>query len=106
MSRLTRTGLRLSAALLFSVALVLSAQAADKFPGIGRPATPAEIKAWDIDVRPDFKGLPPGSGSVSQGQAVWESKCESCHGTFGESNEVFSPIVGGTTADDIKTGHV
>jgi hypothetical protein len=25
---------------------------------------------------------------------------------FGESNEVFSPIVGGTTADDIKTGHV
>ena len=26
--------------------------------GIGRAATPAEIKAWDIDVRPDFVGLP------------------------------------------------
>ena len=26
--------------------------------GLGRPATPAEIRAWDIDVRPDFKGLP------------------------------------------------
>jgi cytochrome c len=25
---------------------------------------------------------------------------------FGESNEVFSPIVGGTTADDIRTGRV
>lgn len=24
----------------------------------GRDATPAEVKAWDIDVRPDFKGLP------------------------------------------------
>ncbi|MEP7154292.1 MAG: c-type cytochrome [Betaproteobacteria bacterium] len=81
-------------------------QAAEKFPGIGRPATPAEIAAWDIDVRPDFKGLPPGSGTVAQGQVVWEAKCESCHGTFGESNEVFSPIVGGTTADDIRTGHV
>ena len=32
------------------------------YPGVGRPATPAEIKAWDIDVRPDFQGLPPGSG--------------------------------------------
>jgi cytochrome c551/c552 len=76
------------------------------YPGIGRPATPAEIKAWDIDVRPDFKGLPPGSGSVQQGQKVWDDKCASCHGTFGESNEVFTPIVGGTTANDIKAGRV
>ena len=37
-------------------------------PGIGRDATPREVKAWDIDVRPDFKGLPPGSGSVDKGQ--------------------------------------
>ncbi|MBL8310408.1 MAG: c-type cytochrome [Burkholderiales bacterium] len=73
---------------------------------LGRTATPAEIKAWDIDVRPDFAGLPAGSGAVSKGQDVWESRCESCHGTFGESNEVFTPIIGGTTAEDIKTGHV
>src|SRR5688572_10967746 len=77
-----------------------------QFPGIGRPATPAEIKAWDIDVRPDFKGLPPGSGSVAKGQKVWDEKCASCHGTFGESNEVFTPIVGGTTAADVKAGRV
>jgi len=76
------------------------------FPGIGRAATPAEIAAWDIDVRPDFKGLPPGSGSVAQGQKVWDAKCASCHGTFGESNEVFTPLVGGTTAEDVKTGRV
>jgi mono/diheme cytochrome c family protein len=65
-----------------------------------------EIAAWDIDVRPDFKGLPKGSGSVAQGQDVWEAKCASCHGIFGESNEVFSPLVGGTTAEDVKTGRV
>ncbi|HYC38220.1 MAG TPA: c-type cytochrome [Usitatibacter sp.] len=76
------------------------------FPGVGRPATPAEIKAWDIDVRPDFKGLPAGSGSVSKGQQVWDDKCASCHGTFGESNEVFPPLVGGTTREDLKTGRV
>ena len=85
--------------------LVASA-AAGKFPGIGRPATSDEVRAWDIDVRPDFKGLPKGSGSVDQGQEIWEAKCASCHGTFGESNEVFTPIVGGTTVDDIKTGRV
>lgn len=76
------------------------------YTGIGRAATPAEIRAWNIDVRPDFKGLPKGSGSVAKGQGIWEGKCASCHGTFGESNEVFTPIVGGTTKEDIKTGHV
>jgi mono/diheme cytochrome c family protein len=76
------------------------------FNGIGRTATPDEIKAWDIDVRPDFKGLPAGSGSVAKGQDVWEAKCASCHGVFGESTEVFTPIAGGTTAADIKTGRV
>lgn len=79
--------------------------AAERFAGIGRNATPKEVQAWDIDVRPDFKGLPAGSGSVQKGMDVWESKCASCHGVFGESNEVFSPLIGGTTADDIKVGH-
>jgi len=71
---------------------------------LGRAATPAEIRAWDIDVRPDFQGLPKGSGTVAQGQEVWESRCASCHGTFGESSEVFGPLTGGTTAEDMKRG--
>ncbi len=92
-------------ALAASAAAVL-AQGAASYPGIGRDATPREVAAWDIDVRPDFKGLPAGSGSVEKGQEVWEAKCASCHGVFGESNQVFNPLVGGTTADDVKTGHV
>ena len=76
------------------------------YDGIGRPATAGEIAAWDIDVRPDFKGLPKGSGSVAKGQGVWESKCASCHGIFGESGEVFNPLVGGTTQADVETGRV
>ncbi|MBX9873018.1 MAG: cytochrome c, partial [Burkholderiaceae bacterium] len=87
--------------------LVGTAQAQNsRFPGVGRDATAKEVAAWDIDVRPDFKGLPTGSGSVARGQEVWEGKCASCHGIFGESGEVFSPLVGGTTAEDIKTGRV
>ena len=86
--------------------VIVPATAGTSFPGIGRPATSAEIAAWDIDVRPDFNGLPPGSGSVRQGQKVWDAKCASCHGTFGESNEVFMPLVGGVTAEDVRTGRV
>jgi cytochrome c551/c552 len=95
-----------TAAVLAGAFLAGAAQASDKYPGIGRAATPSEVAAWDIDVRPDFKGLPAGSGSVAQGMDVWEAKCASCHGVFGESNQVFSPLAGGTTADDIKTGRV
>ena len=80
--------------------------AAKPWQGLGRPATPAEVAAWDIDVRADFKGLPPGRGSVDEGMDVWEGKCASCHGVFGESNEVFTPIAGGTTAEDIRAGRV
>jgi S-disulfanyl-L-cysteine oxidoreductase SoxD len=94
-------------AIALAVAAVgAAAQAGGKYPGIGRDATAKELAAWDIDVRPDFKGLPAGSGSVAKGQEVWEAKCASCHGVFGESNEVFNPLVGGTTAADMKTGRV
>ena len=85
--------------------LLASAQMA-KYTNIGRTATPQEIKAWDTDVRPDFKGLPKGQGSVKQGEVIWEAQCASCHGHFGESSEIFTPIAGGVTPDDMKTGRV
>ena len=101
-------GVRRSWGLFFGVVLLLatSANAQSRFEGIGRNATAKEVAAWDIDVRPDFKGLPVGSGSVQTGQDVWEAKCASCHGIFAESNSVFSPLVGGTTARDVQTGNV
>ncbi len=80
--------------------------AQNKFEGIGRQATVNEVKAWDIDVRPDFKGLPKGQGSVAQGEKLWEAQCASCHGSFAESNEVFPPLAGYTTKKDIETGKV
>jgi cytochrome c551/c552/cytochrome c553 len=104
MSSSPKFALALLGALAFGSAVAQTA--AGPYPGIGRAATAPELKAWDIDVRPDFKGLPKGSGTVAQGMEVWEAKCASCHGVFGESNEVFSPLVGGTTAADIASGRV
>ncbi len=91
---------------LATATLATAAFAFDNYKGLGRQATQAEVAAWDIDVRPDFKGLPKGSGNVERGNDLFEEKCASCHGSFGESNEVFTPLVGGTTQDDIKNGRV
>ena len=91
---------------LAGLALAVVGSSVVAFEGVGRKATPDEIKAWDIDVRPDFKGLPKGSGSVAKGMEVWEAKCASCHGVFGESTDVFTPIAGGTSKEDMKTGRV
>ena len=49
----------------------------------GRPASLAEISLWDIDVRPDGKGLPKGSGSVARGAEVFNANCIACHGEKG-----------------------
>jgi cytochrome c len=51
--------------------------------GFGRSATPSEIAALDIDVRPDGRGLPPGSGTVKRGAAIFAARCAKCHGPTG-----------------------
>lgn len=98
---------KLAATLAFAMATgAVLAQDVVSYEGIGREATANEVAAWDIDVRPDFKGLPKGSGTVADGMMLWEAQCASCHGVFGESNEVFTPIVGGTTEADQESGRV
>jgi len=67
-------------------AVIFQAAAAPLQYGFGKHATRAEIAGWDIDVRPDGTGLPEGRGSVAEGQAIYDRKCASCHGTFGEAN--------------------
>jgi cytochrome c len=63
--------------------------------GIGKAATADEIAGWDIDIRPDGKGLPPGSGSVEDGEMMYEEKCASCHGSFGEGVGRYPILSGG-----------
>lgn len=63
--------------------------------GLGRAALPEEIKAWDIDVRPDGTGLPPGKGTVKQGDEIFQAQCASCHGEFGQGNGRWPVLAGG-----------
>ena len=60
----------------------------------GRPATADDIKAWDIDVRPDGRGLPEGSGTVAHGKQVFADNCAACHGDNGQGG-IKDRLVGG-----------
>lgn len=76
--------------------------------GLGRAASAAEIKGWDIDIRgDDGLGLPPGKGSVKQGEELYLAQCASCHGEFGEGNGRWPELMGGrgtlTSEDPRKT---
>jgi cytochrome c len=51
--------------------------------GFGSDASAARVAMWDIDVKPDGEGLPPGSGTVAQGQRVFLTHCVACHGATG-----------------------
>jgi cytochrome c len=63
--------------------------------GLGRPALPEEIAAWDVAVLPDGTGLRPGRGNVMDGEDLWVDYCAACHGDFGEGAGAWPVIVGG-----------
>ena len=63
-------------------------------PNLGRAATPEEIASWDISIGPDGVGLPPGSGTPKQGEAVYAAKCTACHGEKG-TGKPNDQLVGG-----------
>jgi S-disulfanyl-L-cysteine oxidoreductase SoxD len=93
-SRLRALGLLLGAsALVFSFGVKAGGPG---YFGYGKPATPAEIAGWNIDVRgQDGAGLPDGKGTVDHGADVFAENCAACHGTFGEGEGRFPKLMGG-----------
>jgi S-disulfanyl-L-cysteine oxidoreductase SoxD len=67
-------------AALFALASPAFAQ---QSPNLGKPISAEDLAAWDISIGPDGAGLPPGSGTVKQGEAVFGAKCQACHGEKG-----------------------
>ena len=61
--------------------------------GIGTPASEARVALWDITVMPDGEGLPPGSGTVAEGEQVYNVQCIACHGPTGTEGP-FDRLVG------------
>ena len=69
----------------------------------GKKATANEQKAWDIDVMPDGTGLPEGSGSVEEGDELYEEKCQNCHGDFGAGAGLYPRLTVGNAYEMQKT---
>jgi mono/diheme cytochrome c family protein len=63
-------------------------------PNLGRPVSPAEMAAWDINILPDGSGLPPGSGTPAEGARIYTAKCSACHGPEGKGG-ASARLVGG-----------
>jgi cytochrome c len=83
--------------LAFAISTGLSAQQRQgppNGPGLGVPATPAEIASSDVSVPPDGTGLPDGSGTPSQGAQIYQVKCIACHGPEG-AGLISDRLVGG-----------
>ena len=90
-----------------ALTLIASPVIADQTLGLGRPALPAEIAAWDIDVLPDGRGLPEGRGNALLGEEVFAEQCASCHGDFAEGVDNWPVLAGGFDTlgdkDPVKT---
>jgi S-disulfanyl-L-cysteine oxidoreductase SoxD len=64
-------------------AMFVTVPALAEAPQFGHPIAPADIAPWDISIGPDRAELPQGSGTASQGEAVYAAKCQACHGEKG-----------------------
>jgi cytochrome c len=82
-------------ATVIALTLVLAMNAHASKYNIGEAASNKLIAGWDIDIRPDGQGLPPGSGSVKAGETLYEAQCASCHGVFGEGEGRWPVLAGG-----------
>jgi S-disulfanyl-L-cysteine oxidoreductase SoxD len=87
----------LKALTLAVLVLAAAAGARAETPGLGKPATEADIAAWDISIMPDGSGLPPGKGTAAEGAKVYAQKCSACHGDNGRNGAApgAGPLVGG-----------
>src|SRR5260370_17710508 len=99
---------KLSVVMLASVVTPLAVQLVAQSPkyGVGRPATPEQIRALGAAIPPDGSGLPEGSGRVVAGRDLFVSECARCHGVKAEG-DIGPPLVGGkgtlNTAKPLKT---
>jgi len=97
----------LALALYLGAAYAGSVRAGEHNYSLGRLATQEEIAGWDIDIRPDGAGLPAGSGSIADGEVLFDERCAVCHGEFGEGAGRYPVLAGGigtlSSNDPVKT---
>ncbi|MGD2168198.1 MAG: cytochrome c [Gammaproteobacteria bacterium] len=84
------------------LAFVGTAAAAQQGPNLGEPISEADIAPWDISIETNGDGLPPGSGTVAQGQSIYEAQCLTCHGPEGQDGQHDRLVGGHGTLEDFN----
>lgn len=88
---------------LFGALLALSGVVAlAQAPNLGKPASPADIASWDINILPDGTGLPAGSGTAADGARIYAMKCAGCHGPEGKGGTA-AKLVGGEPVKNMSS---
>ena len=77
----------------------------------GRVPNAAELTAWNTDVMagyvyrndPSALGMPEGSGSVEEGEELYEAQCVMCHGDFGSGGGGYPALSKGNAQEGFET---
>jgi S-disulfanyl-L-cysteine oxidoreductase SoxD len=101
MSMRERIATAAALALLASCAAQRAAPPA-KGPALGQAVDAAEVARYDISIPPSGAGLPKGNGTARAGAAVYEQKCQACHGAKGAGKPA-DALAGGIGSLGTKT---
>lgn len=91
---------RIAAGFALGALVLVAAAHAQQGPGLGVEISADDLAPWDISIETDGTGLPPGSGDVATGEALYNVHCIACHGEAG-AGQPNDRLVGGhgTLAD-------
>lgn len=73
------------------------------FLSVGSSVTSAQLVSWDISVFYDGENLPPGTGTLTSGEEIYQTQCAMCHGDFGEGVRGYPKMLGAPMDEFIAT---
>jgi hypothetical protein len=86
---------RTASTILLALALGWGTAVAAEGQKFGQPVAPNDFAGWDISIGPDGVGLPAGSGTPTQGAAIYAQRCVTCHGERGAGGPGGALVGGG-----------
>jgi S-disulfanyl-L-cysteine oxidoreductase SoxD len=92
-------------AIAAGLVLAFGAAALAESPKLGKPISPKDFAAWDLNILPDGSNLPPGNGKAADGGKIFAEQCALCHGDGGKGGRA-ARVIGGppkATLDGGKT---
>jgi S-disulfanyl-L-cysteine oxidoreductase SoxD len=90
-------------AIASGLVLAFGAAALAESPRLGKPISPKDFAAWDINILPDGSNLPPGSGKAADGAKIFAEQCALCHGDKGQGGRA-ARLIGGPPKASLDGG--